>query len=52
MSQRYIKLLVVTSTMRTFFYTFNENVIATDNKQNNDSNGMARTNTDNVREYP
>ncbi len=44
--QRYIKLLVVTSTMRTFFYSFNVNVIvATDNKQNNDSNGMARTNT-------
>lgn len=32
--------------MRTFFYSFNVNVIvATDNKQNNDSNGMARTNT-------
>ncbi len=31
--------------MRTFFYLFNENVIATENKQNNDSNGMARTDT-------
>ena len=32
--------------MRTFFYSFNEIVIvATDNKQNNDSNGMARSNT-------
>ena len=38
--------------MRTFFYSFNENVIATDNKQNNDSNGIARTSTDNVRDAP
>lgn len=35
-----------------FLHTFNENVIvATDNKQNNDSNGFARTDTNNIREY-
>lgn len=47
--------MVVTSTMRTFFYSFNEIVIATDIKQNNDSNGIARTNTDtsvNIRDAP
>ena len=53
--QRYIKLLVVTSTKYTFFYTFNEIVIATDIKQMmiaSDLHGVTRTTSVNIREIP